>query len=338
MKTSKRSIDLNKWQGILLLIGFLLIIKNTSAQDTFSICAVDPVTGQVGSAGATCIASSATSAIIISDVHPGVGVVHTQAAYLGVNQIRARNYMNLGYTPQQIIDSAVAHDFQSNPSIRQYGVVSLDSGGLSAAFTGVGCMDYKNHITGPTYSIQGNILLGQQILDSMEARFINTSGNLACKLMAALQGAKVVGADTRCNSFGISSFSSFIRVANPGDSAGNLFLDITVNTYPNQIEPIDTLQSLFDLWGGCAASYVPLPNGVEGIKYYPNPVKDFLTLDLSAEETSALLFNTSGVLIRKIQCSSSKTKINFEDISPGIYFLRIYSEDGGILTLKIVRA
>jgi hypothetical protein len=42
---------------------------------TFSIVAIGPKTGEVGSAGASCIAGS----IILSDPHPGVGVVHTQA-------------------------------------------------------------------------------------------------------------------------------------------------------------------------------------------------------------------------------------------------------------------
>ncbi len=79
--------------------------------------------------------------------------------------------------------------------------VSLISGmgtPRSAAYTGQNCVNYKNHITGRNYSIQGNILLGQQILDSMEARFLRAEGELACRLMEALQGAKVVGADTRC--------------------------------------------------------------------------------------------------------------------------------------------
>src|SRR6185436_1569415 len=103
-------------------ILFCIILK-VNAQDTFSICAVDPATGQVGSAGATCIASSGTSAIIISDVHPGRGVVHSQASYLPANQNYARTLMNLGLSPQQIIDSVTLHDVQSNPAIRQYGVV-----------------------------------------------------------------------------------------------------------------------------------------------------------------------------------------------------------------------
>ena len=283
-----------------LLVLYLLFVPfYLMAQDTFSICAVDPVTGQVGSAGATCITSFQTSAIIISDVHPGVGVVHTQASYLLPNQSLARSYMNMGWSPQQIVDSVTANDVLSNSSIRQYGVVTLDSGGRSAGFTGINCSNYKNHITGPTYAIQGNILKGQQILDSMESRFLNTPGSLACKLMAALQGAKVVGADTRCAPYGISSFSAFIRVANPGDSIGHYFLDLTINTYPFLKEPIDTLQKLFDSWGGCGATYVSSGISRPGIKFFPNPVSDFLHLESASEIKSVEIISSTGVMLRR---------------------------------------
>jgi len=176
---------------------FSFFFSVAQAQDTFSICAVDTVTGQVGSAGASCIDASAIpgGVVIISDVHPGVGVIHTQSYWDANNQFYAATLMNSGHSPQQIIDSVQAHDVANNPAIRQYGVVDLFGGSArAAAFTGVNCFNYKNHIIGPNYAIQGNILLGQHILDSMEARFLNEPGDLACKLMAALQGAKVPGA------------------------------------------------------------------------------------------------------------------------------------------------
>ena len=50
-----------------ILIGYLFA--------TFSIVAVDTQTGEVGSAGGSCIANS----IIISDIHPGIGAIHTQS-------------------------------------------------------------------------------------------------------------------------------------------------------------------------------------------------------------------------------------------------------------------
>ena len=161
---------------LFLLILILSLNTNLSkGQDTFSICAVDPVTGEVGSAGASCV----NDCTILTDVHPGYGVVHTQASWLSANQNYARMLMNMGLPPQAIIDSLVLHDAQNNPTVRQYGIVDLVNGGRVAAYTGVNCFDYKNHITGPTYSIQGNILLGQSILDSMESRFLNSSGTLA---------------------------------------------------------------------------------------------------------------------------------------------------------------
>ena len=229
---------------ILQYFLLILLISEILSQDTFSIVAVDPQTQEVGSAGASCINGS----IIISDVHPGIGAVHTQSYWNSTNQNNASDLMDQGYTPNEIIEYLVENDAQGNPSIRQYGVVDLVDDGRSAAFTGENCYDYKNHILGPTYSIQGNILLGQEVLDSMEVNFLNTSGSLATRLMAAMQGAKIPGADTRCLSSGISSLSAFIRVAKPTNSEDSLYLHLNVNNTQPGIDPIDTLQDLFDDW------------------------------------------------------------------------------------------
>jgi uncharacterized Ntn-hydrolase superfamily protein len=316
----------------------LLIIQNVSAQDTFSICAYDSLTGQLGSAGATCIQSS-TSAYIISDVVPGVGVVHTQAAWIQANKTYAHSLLILGLAPQQIIDSLIAHDQGGDATIRQYGVV--DANGNSAGYTGINCSDYKNHITGPGYSIQGNILLGQVVLDSMESGFLNTQGDLACRLMAAMQGAKMVGADTRCAPLGISAVSAFIRVANPTDSA-QLYLNISLNTYPNYQEPIDSLQERFDLWGGCSSTSTPLYEK-NNLMIFPNPVENVCTI------------RHAGHAIRKIELINSMGKmeyveadlytnggneglsINTRNLPSGIYFLRAVAEDGKLYCAKILK-
>ena len=217
---------------------------------TFSIVAVDPETGEVGSAGGSCISNS----IIISDIHPSLGAIHTQSYYISSNQNYASTLMNQGYSPEQIINLLVENDVQNNPSIRQYGVVDMEDGGRSAAFTGDNCSDWKGHIEGPNYSIQGNILLNEGIIDSIESGFVNTNGPLFNKLMAAIQGANMPGADTRCIEEGISTLSAFIRVAKPNDN-NNYYMDLNVNSvvpYFAQngvwLEPIDTLQTLFDEW------------------------------------------------------------------------------------------
>src|SRR5688500_5536204 len=86
-----------------------LPVSVLNAQDTFSICAVDTVTGEVGSAGASCIDGTqiAGGVVIISDVHNGVGVIHTQSYWLIQNQNYANSLMVAGLSPQQIIDSLV---------------------------------------------------------------------------------------------------------------------------------------------------------------------------------------------------------------------------------------
>ncbi len=231
-------------------MNYLITVLSLSllfSNDTFSIVAVDLNTGEIGSAGASCIGGS----IIISDIHPGVGAIHTQSYWNGTNQNNASSLMDNGASPAEIIDYLVNNDVSNNPSIRQYGVVDIIEGGRSAAYTGENCSDYKGHILGDTYAIQGNILLGSEILENMENQFLSFDGDLSQKLMASLQGANIPGADIRCIDDSLSSLSAFIRLAQSDDVQGTFYLDINVNNVDfvgYHIDPIDSLQNLFDDW------------------------------------------------------------------------------------------
>ena len=222
----------------------LFLINLSKGDDTFSIVAIDTLTGQVGSAGASCIQGS----IIISDIHPGIGAVHTQSYWNAINQDSASSLMENGFSPQEIIDWLIDNDAQNDPTIRQYGVVDLLDGGRSAAFTGDNCSDFKGHKIGDTYAIQGNILLGQSILDSMEEAFLTQYGTFEERLMASLMAANVTGADTRCTPYGTPAISAFIRVASPDNLEDSLFLDINVNNAPLTLNPLDSLRSLYWDW------------------------------------------------------------------------------------------
>jgi uncharacterized Ntn-hydrolase superfamily protein len=241
-----------KLNRLRIIISFiilpLLILSNLYSQDTFSIVAVDTVTGEIGSAGASCVGPfGGVGAFILSDVIEGIGAIHTQASYNPINQQNARSKMLEGLSPQEIIDWLVANDAENDPTVRQYGIVDLTRNGESAAYTGVNCLDYKDHVTGAGYSVQGNILLGQVIIDTMQTMFLNTEGPLADKLMASLQGAKIIGADTRCAVRNTSSQSGFIKVVRIGDD--NIpYLKLVVPDTPVGTDPIDVLQEMFDDW------------------------------------------------------------------------------------------
>jgi len=269
-----------------MLYKYLVLFLFCPLFATFSIVAVDKNTGEVGSAGGSCIAGS----IIISDIHPGIGAIHTQSYWLQGNQNYASDLMEEGYSPLEIIELLEENDIQNNASIRQYGVVDLfygndygemfesecleipgsswggetGSGELasctdlitsrSASFTGSNCSNWKGHINGVDYAIQGNILLDENVLLAMEENFVNTNGPLDRKLMFALQGANIPGADIRCLEEDISTFSAFIRVAKPTDS-NDYYMDLNVNSvipyYTENgvwLEPIDTLQILYNEW------------------------------------------------------------------------------------------
>jgi len=244
MKTNR-----NIYLKISVVILSFVISLNVSAQDTFSIVAVDTVTGEIGSAGASCVGPfNGVGAFILSDVIEGVGAIHTQAQWNATNQLNARNRMLEGLSPQEIIDWLVLNDVGGNPQIRQYGIVDLTRNGESAAYTGVDCFDYKNHETGPGYAIQGNILLGQIIIDTMHTVYLLTSGEpIADRLMKTLEAAKILGADTRCAVRGTSSQSGFVKVVRIGD--GNTsYLKIVVPDTPVGTDPIDILRGQFDDW------------------------------------------------------------------------------------------
>ncbi|MBT8378744.1 MAG: DUF1028 domain-containing protein [Ignavibacteria bacterium] len=230
------------------LILIFILQSHIFGQDTFSIVAVDTVTGEIGSAGASCVGPfGGVGAFILSDVIEGIGAIHTQASYNSTNQQNARARMLEGLSPQEIIDWLIANDAQNDPTVRQYGIVDLTRNGESAAYTGANCLDYKNHITGDGYSVQGNILLGQVIIDTMQTMFLTTDGPLADKLMASLQAAKIVGADTRCAVRNTSSQSGFVKVVRIGD--GNTpYIQLVVPDTPIGTDPIDVLQGMFNDW------------------------------------------------------------------------------------------
>lgn len=324
----------------LFLSAAIVFAVTAPAQDTFSICAVDTVTGEVGSAGASCIDAiqigNQIGCALISDVHPGVGVIHTQAYYITQNQVYAQNLMIAGMSPQQIIDSVQVNDIQSNSTIRQYGVVRLyGNTAQAAAFTGSNCMSYANHRVGANYAIQGNILLSSDILDSMEYYFLNTPGSLACKLMAAMQGANVPGADTRCMSSGNSSLSSFLRVAD----ASGMTIDLIVPSGPAGFEPIDSLQTLFDNVQNCLVGINE--NVLQlGLRVMPNPANDFIDLRFTQHPGSGTtfeLFDTRGILVmRKPIDAEEQVRIDISALAAGTYYYKVSVRQGGIATGKVV--
>ena len=324
------------------LVIFLILNPNIFAQGTFSIVAVDSVTGEVGSAGASCVDYVFWGLVPgrIGDPVPGVGAINTQASTNLSNQANARTRMLAGDSPQEIIDWLKSNDVQGDSTIRQYGIVDYNLGNpRSAAHTGSNCSDYKNHILGPNYSIQGNILLGQQILDSMEVRFNAEPGDLACKLMAALQGAKQVGADSRCTSNGTSALYAYVKVAQPTDSLDNPSLFLGVKTSDGAgIEPIDSLQTLFDDTVNCALLEINDYKVKTEILIYPNPGSytfKIKCINCGIEQKKLIISSLTGQALFEGKIVN-ELSVNTSNWRNGIYIVQVKGKDS-IITRKIIK-
>lgn len=222
------------------------------AQDTFSIVAVDTETGEVGAAGASCVdlSSSPLFPDFISELIPGKGAINCQSFYFVMNQQKAYEMLDNGSSPKDILEWLSNNDAEGKPQVRQYGIAAIKDGKAeAAAYTGEKCISWAGQIVGENYAIQGNILLSEEVLKQMEKNFLETTGSLADKLMATMQGAKIKGADKRCSQFGTSSLFAFVKVAQPNDNLNDLHLNLQVKTKPGSgTEPIDALQSLYDNW------------------------------------------------------------------------------------------
>jgi len=335
----------NLSSNLFLIFAFLGFAK---AQDTFSIVAVDSGTGEVGSAGASCISADNLALFFpfddpdfLGDLLPGIGAINTQASYLAGNQDNAAELLANGNTPQQVVNWLAANDLQGNPGVRQYGVAALIGGQpMAAGYTGANCFDYKNHVTGPNYAIQGNILLGQGILDSMEARFLAAEAAGKClseRIMAAMQGAKVPGADTRCLSNGTSAMFAFIKVAKPGDDAADPTLRLFVAYNPVGIEPIDSLQALFDIAAPCQPSFTTEKKRDFQFSLSPNPTSGAFRLKFAGAMPSGLrleVFDATGK--RCLHLPNIELDQPVLVGKPGVYLVKLTTADGQIGWEKLV--
>ncbi len=250
-----------------------------------------------------------------------------------------RNLPQGTYTLQEIIDFLIANDVSGEPDRRQYGIVRLiDNGAQSAAFSGDPVTDFIGHITGGNYAIQGNGLLSEEIIQDMETRFLEAAGDLACRLMAALQGANVVGADTRCVANGTSSLFALIKVAQPGDEFGSpSFLLSTRTEDGDGVEPIDVVQGLFDEEKSCVTTSTDdVANFDLHFSVFPNPASEFLRIEQEKSGNYQVeLLDIFGNLIKTSEMTED-FDLALSFLPQGTYLVRLSNKEKTYIT-KIVK-
>ena len=180
----------------IVLLALLVLTTTQAPADeldaagTFSIIARDPATGELGM-GVQSKALAAGSRTITAV--GGLAVIAHQATSNPMYGVLGIDLLRAGMTPQQALDIAVRGD--EGRENRQ--VAILDIQGRTAAWTGKLPQDWKGHRCGVDYCVQGNILVGPQVIDAMARSFEASKGPLAERLMAALDAGQEAGGDAR---------------------------------------------------------------------------------------------------------------------------------------------
>jgi uncharacterized Ntn-hydrolase superfamily protein len=237
-----------RFQCFRLGIAACALITPSVALATYSIAAVDMSTKEVGGAITSCVGSLDVG--IVYGAVPGVGVIHAQAQLdqRGRAKMRALELMMQGIAPKEIIGEITGSSFDPASASRQYGLVDIM--GRTAGFTGAQAQAYKRDQQGMrgsfAYSVQGNILTSQAVLDQATDAFEAPACDLAERLMRALEaGAENGEGDSRCTGDGIPSDSAYIQVDRPGQSEPYLRLSVA-DTGPQS--PLPMLRKQFDAW------------------------------------------------------------------------------------------
>ena len=220
----------------IILVLALLLVPALPAHATFSIVGIDPVTGDLGIAVASRYFAVGA---VVPWADAGVGAVATQA---GVNVgygPRALELLRQGLTAQQVMDKLFAEDTFPGKDGRQLAIV--DAKGNIAVFTGDAANAWRGHVKGKTWSAQGNILVGQHVVEAMGRAFDQTNDELAEKLYAALKAGDDAGGDSR----GRQS-ASILVVRKAGGRNTNNDRYVFVNVDDHQ-DPMGELRRLMNL-------------------------------------------------------------------------------------------
>lgn len=211
---------------------------------TFSILAMDPVTGEIGGAVQSRVFSVGNGVLW---AEAGVGAAATQAIVDVSYGPQALALLREGLGAEQVVKRIWDKDPDPRPADwtkegRQFAVI--DAKGNVFAYTGPKATEWAGHKScGAPHrcTAQGNILAGSPVVDSMVAAFERTTGHISLRLLAALEGGQRAGGDKR----GMQSAALLIVKKNCGVWLNNdVVLRLQVD---DSTEPIKELRRLAEL-------------------------------------------------------------------------------------------
>jgi uncharacterized Ntn-hydrolase superfamily protein len=202
--------------------------------NTYSIVARDSITGEMGVAVQSHWFSVGT---VVTWAEAGVGAVATQSlaeiSYgpLGLELMRA------GRSADKTLKALLLAD--DHPEWRQ--VAMVDAKGNIAIHTGGKCIAEAGHRSGAQYSVQANLMEKNTVWDAMAEAYENTEGDLAERMLAALEAAQNEKGDIRGKQ---SAAILIVKAESSGRPYLDKVMDIRIEDHP---EPIKELRRIIEV-------------------------------------------------------------------------------------------
>ena len=192
---------------------------------TYSIVALDAETGQLGVAVQSHWFSVGT---VVPWAKAGVGAVATQSIAEPSYGPKGLALLEKGTPADEALQSLLAKDIGKN--VRQ--VAMVDAQGNVGVHTGSRCISHASHLTGKNYSVQANIMAKSTVPSAMVQAFESTTGDLAERMLAALDAAEAEGGDLR----GRQSAAMLVVSGEPtGDPWTDRIVDLEVADHENPL-------------------------------------------------------------------------------------------------------
>ena len=208
----------------------------TRPVSTFSIVAYDEATGELGVAVQSHWFSVGS---IVPWAEAGVGAVATQSLVDPAYGPLGLELMKASKSGPDALRSLLAGD--DGRDVRQ--VAMVDARGRVAAQTGENCIPMAGHVVDENlhFSVQANLMHHDTVWPAMAEAYRNSKGDLAERLLCALEGAQSVGGDIR----GKQSAAIIVVSGEPtGQPWVDRKFDLRVEDHP---EPLKELRRLVNL-------------------------------------------------------------------------------------------
>jgi uncharacterized Ntn-hydrolase superfamily protein len=218
---------------------------------TYSIVARDPATGQLGVAVQSHWFSVGS---VVSWAEAGVGAVATQSFVDPAYGPRGLELMRGGLSPEQALAALISVD--EGREVRQ--IAFVDASGRVAAHTGRQCIAVAGQHVGDSFSVQANMMLNDRVVPAMAAAYEKAEGDLAERMLQALEAAERAGGDIRGRQ---SAAMVIVKGVSSGRPWADRVLELRIEDHPGPLAELRRLLTIHRAYEHMNAGDVAVEKG-----------------------------------------------------------------------------